>query len=615
MNSTVLYVEKDTDLMRSTFVAYGLADLLWRTPEAGSGIDVVITDLGSAYQLETVFSRDNLLGWVNKRGLPQLLPPIVKPLSEKERKAVEAGALLAEVQRRYVPAGFHEDQIIDYGAQKDAAAETRQARKTKTRQEGDPQQRHRDFPLWAHLCSYFGKGSAMRTGYPLALHAWHSHQGEAALTLYDMILNGYASYPNQIDAMRDEWQASIKPALAYMDFDLFNWGGPTADVSALSIISPSTAQGSYTMHGARVLNTGTPEVFWLEVYLAFAGFMAVGMPYNAGKDVLLYYALPRQIRFTRLRQILMDYRDSQEVQRLYDYSNFMPRAKVDALSQINFYISMVKHYLKNPPNARHINTISGVVGYYYKDISSHIPFDETTFAFPAWLPPSADATALQEALDILQGREEEGKKRPGHLDLIEKLRGDYAEELIIINHYRRFAAQGNPDNWIEFAITYSQHRFNLMEDSGWMPHLSLDILERTLMNYSTSTDRTDYSPIFETLGFQNIARAIRSCTVQLRYFKDVKKQQIAFKVRHGLGDDLRRSAHNADEFIHALGAFVHDYQRETYNVEANTGDKRPHITDEDLTEVVGLIPQFGSKVVANLLVAAGYASAFERKSE
>lgn len=614
MDSTVLYVEKDTDLMRSTFIAYGLADLLWRMQEPGSGVDVVITDLGSAYQLEAPTSREEILAWVGEHGLPPLLPPIVKPLSEKERKAVEAGTPLGEVLRKYVPVGFRPEDIVDYGAQKDAAAETRQARKGKTRQEGDAPQRHPDFPLWAHLCSYFGKGSAMRIGYPLVLHAWYSHQGEAALALCEMLLDGYGSFPNPLDDMHDEWLTTIKPALAYPDFERFGWGGAAADVSALSIVSPSTAQGSYTSHGARSLNTDTPDVFWLEVYLAFAGFMVAGMPYNAGKDVMLYYPLPRRIRFTRLRNILMKYRQSQEVYRLYDLSNFMPRAKVDVLCEINFYSSMVEHFLDNPTNARRIDAIHGVVGYYYKDISSHIPFDDTTFAFPAWLSPSAEPAALEAALDILKGREdsETSQKRPGHADLINALRGDYAEELIILNHYRRFAAQGRAEDWIEFAIGYSQHRFNLMKDSGWMPHLHLDLMEKTMMN-NTSTEYRDYTPIFENPGFQNIANAIRSCTVQLRYFKDVRKEPSPFKVRHGLGDDLRRRAHNADDFIEDLTGFVHDYLRESSNVQANTGDTRPFITDQDLMDVIGLFPEYGSKVVANLLVAAGYASDFARK--
>lgn len=404
-----------------------------------------------------------------------------------------------------------------------------------------------------------------------------------------------------MEEAHSSWRDDFKQQLAYADFEIFGWDrSHITDISALSIISPTTAQGSTTSTGARLVNTDTPETFWLEIYLAFAGYMAVGMPFNSASDVLLYYPLPRDIRFSRVRQIAQGYRQSSEVGELYGYSNFMPRAKVDVLSQILYYISMVKHYLQNPPSRKSLNAISGLVGYYYKNISTQIPFDETTFALPAWLPLESNPAWLQEVLDILEA----------HRVLIMAIRGEYAEELTILNHYRHFTTLGLPDDWVEFAITYSQHRFNKMVDSGWMPHLNLDIVEKTIMNNT----HKDYRPIMENEGFRNIANAIRSCTVQLRYFKDVKKQQIGFKVQHGLGDDLRRRAHNADDFIEDLSSFVHDYLRESSSVQVNTGETRSFITDDDLYQVITLVSQYGSRVVANLLVATGYASNFERKS-
>ncbi|HRL14589.1 MAG TPA: hypothetical protein PKX07_22085, partial [Aggregatilineales bacterium] len=178
---------------------------------------------------------------------------------------------------------------------------------------------------------------------------------------------------------------------------------------------------------------------------------------------------------------------------------------------------------------------------------------------------------------------------------------------------------GDPDDWIEFAIGYSQHRFKKLPDATWMPFLTDSVFAITLHNTqqedSSMQDKKDYRPILENSGFQSIANAINSCTVYLRYVKDVKKQNVAFKVRHGLGDDLRRNAHNPDQFIADLSEFVHDYSQESASVQANTGETRPFVTANDLFEVTGLVAEYGSRVVANLLVAAGYASRYERKSE
>ncbi|HML22999.1 MAG TPA: hypothetical protein PKD09_15205 [Aggregatilinea sp.] len=609
MADTILYVEKDTDQMRSTLVAYGLASLLYRLADPGTSLDVRIVDGGSTYALVAEgCAPTDLLEYVAQHGLPVLLPAIFKPLSAGEKKQVESGVPEEEVLRKYIPERFPSQDVIDYGAEKQKVDETRQT-KRKTREETDLPQRPRDYPLWAHLCSYFGKGSAMRIGYPLVVHAWHAHQGDQAVALLDLILRTYGVFPNDLEAARDEWRDTIKPELDPSGFQIFGWDGAQTDVSALSIVSPTTAQGSYTVSGARGVNTGTPDIFWLDIYLAFVGYMTAAMPFNADGDALLYYPIPRDIAFTAFEHTMQSYRNSDAIRHLYDYSNFMPRAKIDALSQIAFYDNMIKHYRDNMPieNAKpwdvpDINAISGLVGYYYKNISTQVPFDETTFALPAWLPLKADAAALDEARSVLDG----------HRDLIEDIRGDYAEELEILSSYRRFVTLGNAQDWIAFAIDYSQHRFNKMVDSPWMAHVSVELLEKTLMN---NPQAKDYRPILENTGFRSVATAIRSCTVQLRYFKDVKNQQIAFKVRHGLGDDLLRRAHDPDHFIEDLGSFVHDYMRESSNVQALTGEERAFITEGDLYDVIALVSEYGSRVVASLLVASGYASNFTRKEQ
>jgi hypothetical protein len=374
------------------------------------------------------------------------------------------------------------------------------------------------------------------------------------------------------------------------------------------VVSPTTAKGSFTVTGASGLNNDTPDIFWLEMYLAFAGYMVGAMPFNASGDALLYYPLPLDISFAHLGGLMRECRDSGYVRELYEYSNVMPRSKIDALSQIAFSISMTRHCLATmldpdtPPwEPFGANAISGLVGYYYKDISTQIPFDETTFALPMWLPLKAETKALEEALGALEA----------HHDLIAALREGGPDELAILAHYRRFITFGDADDWIEFAVAYSQHRVSNMVDASWMPHLQVELLERTLMNNT----HKDYRPLLENPGFRAIAAAIRHCTAQTRYFKDVKNRPITFNVRHGLGDDLRRRAHDADCFIEDLSHFVYDYMRESSRVQATTGETRPFITDADLADAVTLVEQYGSRVVANLLVAMGYASSFTRRTE
>ncbi|MEO0561223.1 MAG: hypothetical protein AAF125_03870, partial [Chloroflexota bacterium] len=447
---------------------------------------------------------------------------------------------------------------------------------------------------------------------------WHAHQGEAAIGLWEMIGNIYGDFPNATDVAREDWHHNFLPHLAYPDYDL------STEVSALAIVSPSTSKGVSEATGYSALSENTPNAFWLEMYFAFAGFMRVAMPYNLGGDVTTFYPLPRQITFDTLLSQVASYRDSANTRALYMFSNSLSRAKLEVLATIDFYKSVVedsrqtlrreKKEEKKQRGHADLKAISGFVGYYYKDISTQIPFDETIFAHPAWLPPEADAAQLKQAERVLKE----------HRDLIDRIRGRAPKyqltgsELALFDPYRRYMALGNPEDWISFSIAYGFYRFRNMSDQPGLQHLTLSLFEESFPMTHTPTDRTDFRPIMDAEqhpGFYNIAYAINRCTVYARYKNDVQKDKsFKYKTRHGLGDDLLRNAHNPAQFIVDLSRFVHDYQQESVSVRADAGKGRPAIQPDDLDDITALIAQYGSKVVAHMLVAAGYASRFPDKN-
>lgn len=611
-----LYVEKDTDLMRSTFMAFGLSALFQRLAGSGRGIDITLRDLGSVYTVEVPLTLEFLLVAVRQQGrLPEILPAILKAPTEKEQKA--EGAERERLRQKYKPDSFT-GVVIDYEAERQKL-EPIKGQKKGERQEGAAPQRPLWFPLVRNLVSYFGS-NAMKIGYPLLLHTWHRHQGENAEWLLLLILERYASFPNEIDKTEETWLTEFLPYLSYTEADPFDWKNELRNgISGQAVVSPSTVQGYHTTTAAKGINNEPAKVFWLDLYLTFAGYMIVGLPYvriagDSGKeaDVILYYPLPKEIRFEHASAVIEKYRKTDSAQWLYDYSSNLPRAKIDVLCHILFYTSVIRHYRENYVELDmigKIDAIHGLAGYYYKYLTAQTPFDETAFIFPAWLPLGASLEKLEVALEILEQHEKiirsvETKEQGKHKF--------FADELIILNHYRRYITLGDPDDWIAFTIAYTHYHFTKVADDRWRPALSLDVFKESIMSYHT--DRKDYRPILENAGFQRVANAIRECTVKLRYFKDVKEQQIAFKVRHGLGDDLRRRSHNPDQFIEDLSAFIYDYTRESSSVEADWGETRPFVTQDDLHEVTGLVAEYGSRVVANLLVAAGYSSSYSSKS-
>ena len=606
-----LCIGKDIDLMRSTFITFGLAELLYSLSTQGTGGSQLIRDEGSVYKIESDLTRDHMVARVRDRGrLPQILPAIVKGMSAKEQAAEGVERIRAE--QKYKPLDFR-GEVVNYETERDKEGERIEKSKG-NRQEGDVLKRPIHYPLWAHLCSYFGKGSAMRKGYPLVLHTWHQHTGEAAEMLLDIILERYGNFPNPTHETEYQWATELLPYMETQETDPFDWQKELKQsgyVTGLAVVSPSTVQGAYSSSGALALNNDTQDIFWLDLYLALVGYMKVGMPYRANKDVLLYYPIPHDIEYMAAVQLMESYQQSNYAQQLYSFSNQIPRAKIDVLCHILYYREVIRsrrqgleiEASRQPwlANLR-VDSIKGLVSYYYKNIATQIPFDETTFALPAWLPPDPTLEELTAAEPILDE----------HYKMLSRISGDDAEELTIINHYRRFVTFGDADAWIEFANAYGQYQFSKMLDMRWLPTMYFDVLKETLVN--SQNDRKNYRPILENSGFLSVASAIRSSTGRLRYEKEVQQKNTGFRVRHGLGSDLKRRAHNPDHFIEDLTDFVHDYMRESDAVRASTGETRHFITLEDLQDVTDLVAHYGSRVIASLLVAAGYTSHYSPSS-
>jgi len=606
-----LFVDKDVDLMRSTFVAVGIAKLLDRIPPNNTRHEVRIEDQGGCYLITCSLDVDTMTHYVEESyetGLPPLLPAIRKPYSAKEQKLIDNGTPEAEVKLKYVPRDFPKDMEIDYGREKQISDDARKARRKKneSREEGEIPPAKSDFPVWAHLCSYFVKGAAMRVGYPSIIHTWYAHQDNMATELWKLILYSYGEYPNRISEARDIWHKEFRKTITYDDYKL------STDLSSLAIVSPSTSKGVSDLAGYNSLSENTPNTFWLEMYFAFTGYMTIAMPYNVGSDVTTFYPLPNGIHIVALQGIITKYRDS-TISSLYRFSNQMNRAKLDVLNHIIYYQNMVEHYIDSIndgtlPEDFPLDAISGIVGFYYKDISTQIPFDETRFTLPAWMDKTMSLDRLYHAKDILEN----------HHKLVSAIRGKppkyqlTADELHLLDLYRRYTTHGQSMDWIRFTIAYSQYRFRIMTEVRGFPILSLAILKESLpMN-----DKQDYSGILEDPHFQKVADAINYCTVYARYKKDVQQDSTFFyKVRHGLGDDLLRNAHDPARFITDLSKFIHDYHRESMNVQVDNNTTRASVEPSDIHAITELIAQYGSNIVAHLLVASGYASRFSKTKQ
>ena len=102
--------------------------------------------------------------------------------------------------------------------------------------------------------------------------------------------------------------------------------------------------------------------------------------------------------------------------------------------------------------------------------------------------------------------------------------------------------------------------------------------------------------------------AISSQCLALHLSRKKKMDDRRYTVRYGLGRDLVRQSQYPTDFIAALSDFLHAYNAESAQVMENrSGPYRRSIKTSDIEEITRLIDEYGSDVIAKLLVAFGYA--------
>jgi hypothetical protein len=201
-----------------------------------------------------------------------------------------------------------------------------------------------------------------------------------------------------------------------------------------------------------------------------------------------------------------------------------------------------------------------------------------------------------------------------HLNIVRSLEEERSEGYQLLQHYRDFLSAHDFTAFFEFTAKYPNYLLNaLSKEHFWVKPLSITNLRRLLMN-----NQKELTPIIESEGFQNIARAIRQSTVSLQYqtiaAKKQKKPKPPYDIRYGLGQELRRRANYPDEFIQALGDFLHSFNAENARAAENASttelsgqSRRKSVREDDITQIVQLIDEHGPQTVCHLLLAFGYA--------
>lgn len=190
-----------------------------------------------------------------------------------------------------------------------------------------------------------------------------------------------------------------------------------------------------------------------------------------------------------------------------------------------------------------------------------------------------------------------------HLEVIRGIDETRSDGFNLLCRYRDFVAGNKWEAFFDFAVGYSNEilrRYNARE--RWVPTFSPTKLRRLIV-----ASNKPLLPIVQDEGFQNVAYAIRYSTV-VPQSRKARGEDSLYEVRYGLGAEFKRKATVRDEFVVALSSFMQSYNQENaQQLENKRQQMRRDLRTTDIESVVRLIDEYGPEVVANLLIAFGYA--------
>ncbi len=402
------------------------------------------------------------------------------------------------------------------------------------------------------------------------------------------ILRGFATPEGDEDALR-AWRKAAK--------------GMRVQETASQLLNPHQGKGLNEPKANALRMDNIKDRPWLEEFLKAVGLWACMIPRRVVDtgDWKAYVLAPLRMDWRvhrevigRFRRYLWNERRSDETSLKSDITSLLLFTRawldyVEAAAQDNV------DFDADPAFAAPEKVVAGFHVAQFKLLSrnAYTMVNLSFLNLPRW---TGTPSSLAEVLTLKEVIDE-------HLAVIREIDEARSDGYNLLRLYRDFVAGNNWNAFFEFAAGYSHEiirRYNAGE--RWVPTFSPRRLRRLMM----ATNKP-LQPIVENEGFQNVAYAIRYSTV-VPQSRKARGLDSLYEVRYGLGAELKRKATVRDEFIVALSEFMQSYNQENAQKLENTGQQmRRNLRTTDIEEIVRLVDEYGSEVVAHLLIAYGYA--------
>lgn len=554
-------INRTSDPFGDTLVAYGLAGVVHDLLERQSGDDhshITLRDTGTGYEimLDTPLSGETVTQ--HSAGLMPIAP------IETLKNAAS------------MPQGI---RTIDYEAVKQQNADYWAARKTQNEDATPPP------PQW-HI--YRAINPAALPGYNGAIFNWLTVRDDprALLLLFDL----YAQSPNDHDAAMKAWKALDKEA---------GWG-ISAEATGQQLYNPAQGKGQNRAKSDG-LTIGNIKSFWMSEWLKAIGFYQAAhtRQVRGSKDRKTFVVAPVSLTFVENAAIMGRFQQAM--------INTETPARFDILASVRYLRALMEHRFtesttdEDDPFAEFIEVwqpqreIAGFHTAYYKDLGNAVATMNLSFiALPGWVrirnraevaTYTAAKTGLLAELEALTRQFDES----------------HSDAVTLLHHLRDFVSGDDLSAFFRFTCAFSTYVTGRIERNQYVYPLTTRFIERLIM----STDRK-LSNILQDESFQAVAYAIRQSTrtAQIRRKNGDRK----YEARYGLGQELARKSRYPAEFVTALADFLHKYNAESVRVmETRSGPYRKSVSTENIERIVALIDEYGAPLIANLLIAYGYA--------
>lgn len=437
----------------------------------------------------------------------------------------------------------------------------------------------------------------------LWLDAWNLRESFGALIV--VILQVFsATNTIEISAAIDRISKDFK--------QLVNTNFPSP-ASAIKLYMPTAILGVDRLKAdSNEIPSSSKKMNWAILWLIAYGFFEFGLSERVkitegSFDWRVVALEPKDISLWKYRNVLIELRVKNPPSGAFGIARF------DAETVLKFCQKQLRYHLVEEPKANDNRTVrrtrgrsvhefvSGFSGTHFNSKGQVYGVKEVfSLGLPDWIRPINlnDKKAYQNLLKE-------------HLAVVRSLSVEEGQSELL-SAYRDFITSSEIAHFFRFQVSYADYIVKRLADSRakYPPKQFSHVVLTLMVTSMTRKDDLDLTKIINDPGFLRVARAINSATV---YAEKIKTQKGEVKLdwdrTYGLAQRLGNSAASKKEFVAELMAFLASYEDENLRISAIKGKqlKRIWTRKEDLDRIIALIDNYSPSLVANLLIAYGYA--------